>query len=109
VDSLLQTPREMTQKNLPGLIANKAGQRNIDVDPDEIDVRIRAADRSSQLSEKLEKKGLSAETRVMDLHFQYRQTVMGFTKTYSIDRERTFTARVVPPSQGSEDVNDAFQ
>lgn len=109
VDSLLQTPRELNENNLPGLIANKAAQRNIDVNPDEIDVRIRAADRASTLSEKFENKGVSAETRVLNLHFEYSQTVMGMTRNYSLDRERTFTSSVSPSPPESPDINNAFQ
>jgi hypothetical protein len=109
MDSLLQTPRELSENTLPGMIENKAAERNIDVNPEDIDVRIGPAGRSSQLSERFEKKGVEAETRVLDLHFEYSQTVMGLTRTYSFDRERTFTYRISPYSKNSQDVEKAFR
>jgi hypothetical protein len=109
VDSLLQTPREIGPANLPGLIVNKARERGIDLDPDEIDVRVQATDTDTELSSKFEGKGFSTENRKLDLHFQFSQTVMGITRTYSMDRERTFTARVTPPSSDPSESDEIFE
>ena len=94
VDSFLQEPRALSEENLPPLILNKAKQFGINLDPKDIDVQISATDKETTISGLIGNKGLKAENRIISLHIRATQTILGTTKSYTLDRKRTFTARI---------------
>jgi thioredoxin reductase len=96
VEALLGTPREMNEKTLPTLILNKAKQFEIDLEPEDIEVRISKAGRETGTGTRLQKKGFTVDTRTLTLHITYRQSVLGMDKDYTLDRQRTFTYRITP-------------
>lgn len=96
VDSLLGTPREMNEKTLPPLILNKAKQFKIDLEPEDIEVRILRAARETTTGARLQQKAFTVDTRILTLHITYGQSALGKHKRYTLDRERTFTYRIAP-------------
>ncbi|MBI3994635.1 MAG: hypothetical protein HY349_01530 [Nitrospirae bacterium] len=96
VDSLLASPRDLTETGLPPLILNKAGQFGIELLPEDIRIEILSADRETTTSRLLESKGFKTDTRILTLHIQYRQSVLGTSRLFTLDRERSFTAQIGP-------------
>jgi hypothetical protein len=99
VDSLLESPRDLTEAMLIPLILNKAQQSGISLRPEDVRVRFASSDRETTTSRLIENKGFKAEIQTLALHIQYGQTVLGTFHLYTLDRERTFTARITPLSQ----------
>lgn len=102
VDSLLASPRELSETNLIPMILNKAQQFGIELRPEDIEVRIISADRETTTSRLLENKGFKADVRVLTLHLQYGQSLLGASRIYTLDRERTFTAQITPSAPQTE-------
>lgn len=106
VESLLQSPRDMTETSLASLILNKAKEFGMDVRPEDIQIRIGPTDRKTVTSNLLENKGFKVETRRLTLQVQYRQHFLGTSRIYTLNRERIFTAQAAvpmpPPPQGTE-------
>ena len=96
VDSLLASPRDLTEANLIPLILNKARQFGIELHPEDVRIQITSADRETTTSRLLENKGFKADVRTLTLHIQYEQPLLGTFRLYTLDRERTFTARISP-------------
>ena len=103
VDSLLQSPRDLSEGSLTPLILNKAGQFGITVDPQDVQIRIAAADPETTTSRLIEKRGLTAEVRILTLHMRYGQSTLGISRSYTLDRKRIFTAQAVIPTQTPSD------
>lgn len=104
VDSLLESPRDLTEGTLTPLILNKAGQFGLVVRPEDIQVQIAASDHETTTSRLIESKGLKAETRVLTLQIRYSQSVLGVPRSYMLDRKRFFTAQIAVPTQTSPDL-----
>lgn len=96
VDSLLASPRELSEANLIPLILNKARQSGIELRPEDIHIRITSADRETTTSRLLENKGFKVEVRMLTLHVQYGQSFLGTSRHHTLDRERTFTFQITP-------------
>jgi len=98
VDSLLETPRDLSESNLPSLILNKAVPLGITLNPEEVKITTAATDRETTVSRLMQGKGVSAENRVLTLEFQYHQSVMGFPRSYTLTRQRFFTVQAFTPT-----------
>jgi len=98
VDSLLESPRDLTESNLIPLILHKAQQSGITLRPEDVRIQITSSDRETTTSRMIENKGFKAEVRTLALHFEYGQTVIGISHRHTYDRERTFTAEISPSS-----------
>jgi hypothetical protein len=96
VDSLLASPRELSEANLIPLILNKARQSGIELRPEDIQIRITSADRETITSRLLENKGFKVEVRMLTLHIQYGQSFLGTSRLHTLDRKRTFTFQITP-------------
>lgn len=96
VDSLLASPRELSEANLIPMILNKAQPLGIELRPEDIQVRIGPVDRETTTSRLLENKGFKADVRMLTLHIQYGQSFLGTSRLHTLDRERTFTAEITP-------------
>ena len=109
VDSLLESPRELNEADLPSLILNKARQFGMEVDPEDIAVRIETADVETTTSRLVEKKGFTANVLVLSLRMSYTQSVLGMSRQYTLNRERRFTSRVSLPSPLPNELNPVFE
>jgi len=103
VDSLLQSPRELSESNLIPLILHKAQQSGIELRPEDIQVRIESADRETTTSKLLENKGFKADVRTLNLRVQYRQSYLGASRSHILSRERSFTSSITPLTQPPAD------
>ena len=108
VDSLLGTPREINEKTLPPLILNKAKQFKIDLEPEDIEVRISRAARETTTGARLQQKAFTVETRILTLRIRFKQSVLGIIKSYSLDREGSFTSRIAPSAKPGTNLNELF-
>lgn len=109
VDSLLNSPRDLSEKNLPALIQNKARLFGIDLDPNQILVKIKPAQKGTTTSRLVEGKGLVADTSTLTLRVPYSYPLFGMSIEGLLDRERTFTAGIRVPSVSRPDEDDPFQ
>lgn len=108
VDSLLGSPRDVSEANLPPLILSKARPFGMEILPEDIQVEISPADTETTTSRLLESKGFTAETRILTLHIRYRQSILGRPRYYTLDRERTFTSRIAPSTQPPVQLNESL-
>jgi len=92
VESLLESPRDLTEASLVPLILNKAQQFGMVLRPEDIQVHIGPADRDTTTSNLLENKGFKVEVRRLTLQIQYGQPFLGTTRLYTLYRDRTFAA-----------------
>ncbi len=99
VDSLLESPRDLTEALLIPLILNKAQPFGLSLRPEDVRVRFASSDRETTTSKLIENKGFKAEVQTLSLHIEYGQTVLGTSHLYTLDRERIFTAQISPLSQ----------
>jgi hypothetical protein len=98
VESLLESPRDLTEANLVPLILNKAQQFGMELRPEDIQIRIGPSNRETTTSNLLQNKGFKVEVRRLTLQIQYGQPFLGTTRLYTLYRERTFAAEAAPPT-----------
>ena len=108
VDSLLASPRGITERNLPQLILNKARQTGIQIDPEAIEVTITGTGRETTTSRLFAKKGFVTHTRVLTVRFHYKQSFLGKLRIHDYERERTFTAQVAPSTSQASEIDEVF-
>ena len=108
VDSLLGSPREITERNLPQLILNKTRETGIQVDPEAIEVTITSSDRETTTSRLLVKKGFVTHTQVLTIRFHYQQPFLGKMRIHNYERERSFTAEVAPSGPQATELDEVF-
>jgi hypothetical protein len=95
-ESLLESPRELSEANLVPLLLNKAQQFGMELRPEDIQVSIGPSDRETTTSKLLQNKGFTVEVRRLTLQIQYGQPFLGTIRHYTFYRERTFTAQAAP-------------
>ena len=108
VDSLLASPRDITERNLPQLILNKARQTGILIDPEAIEITITGSGRETTTSRLLTKKQFATHTRVLTLRFHYKQSFLGKMRIHDYERKRTFTAQVAPFAPQASELDEDF-
>jgi hypothetical protein len=95
-ESLLESPRDLSEASLVPLLLNKAQQFGMELRPEDIQVRIGPSDRETTTSKLLQDKGFTVEVRRLTLQMQYGQPFLGTIRHYTFYRERTFTAQAAP-------------
>lgn len=106
-ESLLESPRDLTEESLVPLLLNKAQQFGMELRPEDIQVKIGPSDRETTTSKLLQNKGFKVEVRRLTLQIQYGQPFLGAIRHYTFYRERTFTAQAapsIPPSPVSTEI-----
>lgn len=106
IDSLLQSPRDLSKSNLIPLILNKARQFGMKLRPEDIRMTITSADRETTTSRLFENKGFKTDVRTLSLHIRYEQPYLGSSGIHTLDRERTFTAGIGLPEESPTQLTD---
>jgi hypothetical protein len=108
VDGLLEAPQGLNPKYLSEKLQTKAVALGFDLDPDDLHIRIASADKETTLSGRVAGRGLRAENRSIRLDLVMTRRLPLGEKSYSLERERTFTARLTPSPRENSDVKGAF-
>jgi len=95
-ESLLESPRDLSEASLVPLLLNKAQQFGMELRPEDIQVRIGPSDRETTTSNLLQNKGFRVEVRRLTLQIKYGQPFLGTMRHYTFYRERTYTAQAAP-------------
>ncbi|HET6466232.1 MAG TPA: hypothetical protein VFH55_11535 [Nitrospiria bacterium] len=96
VESLLESPRDLTESSLVPLILNKAQQFGMELRPEDIQIQIGPSNQETTTSNLLQNKGFRVEVRRLTLQFEYGQPFLGSTQRYTFYRDRTFASQAAP-------------
>jgi hypothetical protein len=96
VESLLESPRDLTETSLEPLILYKAKQFGMDLRPEDIQIRIGPSNQETTTSNLLQNKGFRVEVRRLTLQIEYGQPFLGSIHHYTFYRDRTFTFQASP-------------
>jgi len=97
VESLLESPRDLTESSLTSLILNKAEQFGMELRPEDIQIQIGPSNQETTTSNLLQNKGFKVEMRRLTLQFEYGQPFLGFIRHYAFYRDRTYLVQAAPP------------
>ena len=98
VESLLESPRDLTESSLVPLILNKAQQFGMELRPEDIQIQIGPSNQETTTSNLLQNKGFRVEVRRLTLQFEYGQPLLGSIQRYTFYRDRTFASKAAPPT-----------
>jgi hypothetical protein len=104
VDALLQTPNVLNPRNLTTILTAKAETLGFELHPEDIHVRIGATDRDTTISGRVAGRGLQSENRTLRFDLVMSRSVIGREKIYTLERVRTYTARLSPAPRENSDL-----